>query len=431
MRDHLAHRYFDTAHSILHATVDDDLPELERAIHALAQTLVRRKLLLVTGAVCFPAIEPPDPTWLARSVLYWETVAVLLPDAGTLEIEQFLRRSGGLLHTGLVVRALPGDTHIDFVLAFAAYLEQLEPAELERRRARFRAGQATRLYPEQFLWRVLPQQADDLGLADMHPASEVVAVETTTAREWMSAVTLGLCHPRSGWSRETTGGGKIEKWVPVTGTAESFLALSEASATRMADRPAQMRIGGSLTRAEPRVTALRGILPVPRSPNAGEVASFRDKYGDVLINMREDLERRADGALRTQDGELSHAAAAQLVEDFHPQIYQAERVLRTAGWDSLTAMTLAVATKVAVGDAETASSHIPTSPGYETEPLAYVLINGSGWPARREDGDRRRTGPPLASIIEDRLAMERGYELDDWEYDDDGLLDEELPEDGK
>lgn len=39
MRDHLAHRYFDTAHSILQSTVDDDLPELERAIHALAESL--------------------------------------------------------------------------------------------------------------------------------------------------------------------------------------------------------------------------------------------------------------------------------------------------------------------------------------------------------------------------------------------------------
>jgi uncharacterized protein with HEPN domain len=39
MRDHLAHRYFDTAHAILQATVDDDLPELERAIHALAQSM--------------------------------------------------------------------------------------------------------------------------------------------------------------------------------------------------------------------------------------------------------------------------------------------------------------------------------------------------------------------------------------------------------
>ena len=39
MRDHLAHRYFDTDHSILSATVDNDLPGLtaatERMLHHL------------------------------------------------------------------------------------------------------------------------------------------------------------------------------------------------------------------------------------------------------------------------------------------------------------------------------------------------------------------------------------------------------------
>jgi uncharacterized protein with HEPN domain len=39
MRDHLAHRYFDTAHAILQATVDDDLPALELAVTALAESL--------------------------------------------------------------------------------------------------------------------------------------------------------------------------------------------------------------------------------------------------------------------------------------------------------------------------------------------------------------------------------------------------------
>ena len=39
MRDHLAHRYFDTAHAILQATVDDDPPELERAVREMAETL--------------------------------------------------------------------------------------------------------------------------------------------------------------------------------------------------------------------------------------------------------------------------------------------------------------------------------------------------------------------------------------------------------
>ena len=32
MRDRLAHRYFDTSHAIVQATIDNDLPELELAV---------------------------------------------------------------------------------------------------------------------------------------------------------------------------------------------------------------------------------------------------------------------------------------------------------------------------------------------------------------------------------------------------------------
>lgn len=32
MRNHLAHRYFDTAHAIVQATIDHDLPALEAAV---------------------------------------------------------------------------------------------------------------------------------------------------------------------------------------------------------------------------------------------------------------------------------------------------------------------------------------------------------------------------------------------------------------
>ena len=35
MRDHLAHRYFDTNHAIVQATVDHDLPELAAAVAQL------------------------------------------------------------------------------------------------------------------------------------------------------------------------------------------------------------------------------------------------------------------------------------------------------------------------------------------------------------------------------------------------------------
>jgi uncharacterized protein with HEPN domain len=39
MRDHLAHRYFDTTHAILQGTVEQDLPELERAVATLSESL--------------------------------------------------------------------------------------------------------------------------------------------------------------------------------------------------------------------------------------------------------------------------------------------------------------------------------------------------------------------------------------------------------
>jgi uncharacterized protein with HEPN domain len=39
MRDHLAHRYFDTSHGIVQATLDHDLPELEEAVRRLASRL--------------------------------------------------------------------------------------------------------------------------------------------------------------------------------------------------------------------------------------------------------------------------------------------------------------------------------------------------------------------------------------------------------
>jgi len=32
MRDRLAHRYFDTSHAVLAATVSEDLPDLEAAV---------------------------------------------------------------------------------------------------------------------------------------------------------------------------------------------------------------------------------------------------------------------------------------------------------------------------------------------------------------------------------------------------------------
>ena len=42
MRDQLAHRYFDTSHAILTATVRNDLPELRAAVERLLASADRQ-----------------------------------------------------------------------------------------------------------------------------------------------------------------------------------------------------------------------------------------------------------------------------------------------------------------------------------------------------------------------------------------------------
>jgi uncharacterized protein with HEPN domain len=39
MRDRLAHRYFDTSHAIVAATVEGDLPELESAVRRMSERI--------------------------------------------------------------------------------------------------------------------------------------------------------------------------------------------------------------------------------------------------------------------------------------------------------------------------------------------------------------------------------------------------------
>src|ERR1039457_5653948 len=59
MREHPAHRYFDTAHAILQATVDEDLPDLDRAIQALTRSV--KKDPDPRPGTTYPSISDPWP----------------------------------------------------------------------------------------------------------------------------------------------------------------------------------------------------------------------------------------------------------------------------------------------------------------------------------------------------------------------------------
>lgn len=113
MRDRLAHRYFDTSHSILEATVSHDLPELERAVERLygasgagasgpVELAIRshisagQRLPTPTGRATFVVDEVSDPGLVlllgqkgARTPFTWsclEGVADLLRGRGWVKV---------------------------------------------------------------------------------------------------------------------------------------------------------------------------------------------------------------------------------------------------------------------------------------------------------------------------------------------------------
>jgi len=75
MRDHLAHRYFDTAHSIVQATVEVDLPPLVAAVQHCAVSVI--------GMVSAAAVGHQHPLEAVDDPQH--RVAVARPATGSVE----------------------------------------------------------------------------------------------------------------------------------------------------------------------------------------------------------------------------------------------------------------------------------------------------------------------------------------------------------
>lgn len=114
MRDHLAHRYFDTSHALVKTTVERDLPELaptDRAWSSGCPTAVTRKgRSSPTSRIRF--------TWLAPSAA--RVSALSLPrGSGAMDVKKDVNPPG---------RTTCGPAHKALTCAFTVGLTGFEPA---------------------------------------------------------------------------------------------------------------------------------------------------------------------------------------------------------------------------------------------------------------------------------------------------------------
>jgi hypothetical protein len=203
----------------------------------------------VQGVLYFPMINVPDSAWLVHSLLYWDAVGAIIPERYLDEPERLSESTRALLREKLVLNAFPASAHSGFVNAFVEYLSSLDPEELRRRQACFQAGETTMLHLEKLLTPVLPTELVRMGLSD-HPSYEWVRIEGTTAREWMAALVLGLCHPYSRWTVHFKEQRQIDKWVPATDKPRSLDALlagfGRAEPLDAQSRRVRLRVNGEV-----------------------------------------------------------------------------------------------------------------------------------------------------------------------------------------
>jgi hypothetical protein len=382
-------------------------------------------------------INVPDSAWLVHSLLYWDAVGAIIPERVLKEPERLSESTRALLREKLLLNAFPASAHWGFVNAFTEYLSSLDPEELRRRQVLFQAGEAATLHQEKLLTAVLPTELVRLGLSD-HPSHEWVRIEGTTAREWMAALVLGLCHPRSRWTADLRKQRQIDKWLPATDKPQSLDALltgfDRAEPRDAQSRMVRLRVNGEVKLTQLRQMVLEDLLPIPDEPVPVEaIVKFRRKHESLLPQLRAYLEDRLTMAFAIPDEDIRIRAVDSIVDEAQSRIEQAKAYMAEAGIrrikDSklLTVMKVLPAVGDPIGKVQDISGALLTQPEFESEPLAYLAFASDAFAPGPGYFIDLADSRPLAQIVEETLADLPGYSGpedeeedldDDWEEEE-------------
>ncbi|MGC5173196.1 hypothetical protein ACLQ2Q_21350 [Microbacterium sp. DT81.1] len=220
----------------------------------------------MTAALYFPMIDVPDTPWFFSTLLYWDSVASIIPDDFLENPETLSDQTRNLLKEGLLLPAQPSAASWSFVDGFQAYISSLPIEELQSRRRSLTDGEVSRIHNDKLLEVSLIETLLVAGLADASSLHPWLLVEKKTAQEWMAALAIALCHPGSDWA--TRSAGVTDSWVPVTDRPTSMEALlagfGAASGVTDTEHRTTREVAAGVSRtAELRSVVLDALLPTP------------------------------------------------------------------------------------------------------------------------------------------------------------------------
>ncbi len=365
------------------------------------------------GALYYPLIGVPDTAWWTRVMLYWDSVATIVPRAYVNNPARHLPYTLDLIQNGLLHQVLPEESGRDLGRNFENYLDRLSPREIDRRRAEYAKGNGTRIHRDKWLtYAAGLAEVESLGLAnDLHGPEEWIWVEATTAAEFMAALALSLCESggrRDGWRSQEMN--SCETWVPTTDSPPAVSALLAGLVPvrnqNDAGPPIHLRVRGELQVAEVRSHLLERLLPVPDGRlSVDEILRFRRRHGGALPELRRFLESRIDEAISIPDPVLRARFMDRIDDEVNQRTEEAVCYLRASGIRRISQSSLLRIFKFIPGlkdpieTAQDLAQSLRRDAALETAPLAYLAFARATF--AREQGYRvdPMTGRPLLESV--------------------------------
>lgn len=290
------------------------------------------------GVVYYPYIRVPESAWFSRAVLYWDSVATIVPGEWIDAPDQLGPYTLDLVQRDLVVQLFPSYADLrGLATRFIHYINHLGEIELAQRQDDFYDGLAELIHVEKGTDELFRHLAD---LRLCSPAEGWWRVELKTASDYMAALALALSTPGH-QIRPVRGDPRIlhraddVRRVPITDQPHSLLPLL-GNTVQATDSELRARAEGQTEVGHIQMMILKKLFPAPVTAVApSDLERFKRRRGDLLSNFRREVEERVDTIFNlTRDWEQQRALD-RLESDFEDAIEQVEAYMHESRFGRL------------------------------------------------------------------------------------------------
>jgi hypothetical protein len=278
------------------------------------------------GVIYYPYIRVPASAWFSRAVLYWDSVATIVPDQWIADPDKLGPYTRELVQLGVVTQLLP--SYADLISLgnrFAEYINHLVPEELAKRRRDFAAGVTESIHSDKGVAEAF------YGLEDQHlcsPAGQWWRVERATAADYMAALALALSLPGHNMMKHDTHAQIVPdttvRRVPITDELHSLLPLLAGSLDED-DSVLRERAEGLAIVGRIQMMVLENLFPAPVvAIPPTDIDRFRRRHAGLVPAFRREIEERVDTIFKLENRWEQRRALDRLESEFKEAIEQVE-----------------------------------------------------------------------------------------------------------